>query len=260
LKINSNWIISNGENVVGNQKNSELSGKAPTPTPIEMKVGNSIFLKIKNNMTLIKFVGSDTHYSLFTYDSTIDMHFTNERAVGKEKHTPIVKMQVDWNFLLSKIAYDFAANANSILKRADLSDPEVSNIEVESISSDMLKLLLDYPLKHKRWNVNDDFFKRLEDSLNYSKLNDLIGKGTTLGWSSEGNIIISDGKQCLILNADKFLKILMKNIELSIRKLEVSYYTLGTLAWLIKLNLLKINRIVVSHLTQAINKSNNRKK
>jgi hypothetical protein len=224
--------------------------QAPFPKPFEIKVADAIFLKMRNNMVLFKDLSKpNVHYSAFMYGSTFDLHITQENQVdAKKKHVQLLEPQIDWKFLLERMAQDLKANLSGILQKAKTNDPYWQDMEIEYISPEMLKELLKVGLDRNRWNVDEGFFGKLEKSLQYAKLNELADRSIILGWSSEGFLVLSNGIDCWLLDFEKLFKIINKNFELSIRKFRLKYYTSGTIAWQIRIGLLNLNRITVNHL------------
>jgi hypothetical protein len=233
-------------------KNQEPLNQVPKFNPVEIKIADALFVKFRKNMLLFKdLTGANFHYSLFSYGSTLDMHLTYEKTFGNmKKHVQIVKMQIDWPFLLDKVAEDLTTNLNSFWKKTRVDDPEFKDIDVEFISPEMLDSLLRNAAGQNRWNVDEDFFAQLEGSLEYLKLSEIAGKGAKLGWSSDGCFVISNGVECWILNTDRILRLLRKCLEQSIRKIELKYYTIGTITWWAKIRLLNLRRNSIEWLSR----------
>ena len=61
------------------------------PKPIEVKVADTIFLKMRNNMVLFKdLTNPKVHYSGFIIGSKFDFHVTQENQVNsKKKHVQL---------------------------------------------------------------------------------------------------------------------------------------------------------------------------
>jgi hypothetical protein len=239
------------EETGNNDKNRQTESKnqAPTMKPMEMKLTNSVFVKMRKNMVLFKVLSdSSMHYSLFSYGSTLDLHSTYENRSGKNEHHQLIKMDVDWLFLYNRIAQDIIAYSSLLLKKIKSSDLEFSDLKIEYFSAEMLKELMANALGQNRWNVDQDFFDKFEASLEYGRLGELTGENIKVGWSSEGFIVIAYKDECWILDTEMMTKILMKDFELSVRKIHLNYYTLGTLTWVAKIYLLRVNDKVTNFL------------
>ena len=221
---------------------------------MEIKIADAIFLKIKKNMFLIKDLSNPKiHYSAFMIGSNFDLHITAENESDpKKKHTQLVRLQVDWEFLLENLVNDIKNNLNSIFQHVKTSDPVWQDMEIKYISTENLEKILQIVFGRKRWNVDETFFDKFSEALQDTKFKELTDKGITLGLSSEGFLVLSDGTDCFILNIDKLLTTGNKYLELAIRKFDLKYYTLGTVTWWIKIKLLNLRRNVINHLMRII--------
>ena len=226
----------------------------PFPKPLEVKIADAIFLKMRNNMFLFKDLSNPKmHYSAFIIGSKFIFHITKENQVNtKKKHIDLLELEIDWNYLSQKMIQDLKTNLSGIIQKVKTDDPNWHDMEIEYISPEMLKEMYQIGFSRKRWNVDEDFFCRLEKSLQYAKLEELSGKSVMLGWSSEGYIVLSDRIDCWIIDIDKLLRIINKNLELSIRKFHLKYYTFGMLKWWIKIKILNFRQNVINHLMRII--------
>jgi hypothetical protein len=166
----------------------------------------------------------------------------------KKKHIQLFKLQFDWRFFMEKMLQDILINWKSIFQKVKIYDPKWKDLQVEFIPIQMLIELLSLIQKGQRWNVDADFLNRFEKSIQQVTLKELVNCGLTIGTSSEGYLILSNGEDCWLLDQKSFSKNMEKNIQLSIRKLHLKYYTLGALALLIKIRFLNFNRIVIDFL------------
>ena len=65
------------------------------------------------------------HYSVFLIDSTFDFHITLENeADSKKKHIQLIRMQIDWKFLIEKLVSEIRDNLNIIFQHVKINDPE----------------------------------------------------------------------------------------------------------------------------------------
>lgn len=232
----------------------EKNGQPPLPKPMEVKIADAIFLKVRNNMVLFKDLSKPKiHYSAFIIGSKFDLHITQENQVdSKKKHVQLLELQIDWKYLFERMAQDLRANLSSIIHEAKTDDPDWQDMEIEYMSPEMLRELLQIGLRRNRWNVNEEFFCKLEESLQYAKLEELSDKGITVGWSSEGFFVISNGADCWVFDIDRLVRIANRNLELSIRRFHMRYYTLGIFTWRIKICLLNLKRIVTDFLRKRL--------
>ena len=232
----------------------EKAIQPPFPRPLEVKIADAIFLKMRNNMFLFKDLSNPKmHYSAFIIGSKFIFHITKENQVNtKKKHIDLLELEIDWNYLSQRMVQDLKTNLSGIIYKIKTDDPNWQDMEIEYMSPEMLKEMLQIGFSRKRWNVDEDFFCRLEKSLQYAKLEELSGKSVMLGWSSEGYIVLSDRIDCWIIDIDKLLRIINKNLELSIRKFHLNYYTLGMWKWWIKIKILNLRQNIINHLMRII--------
>jgi hypothetical protein len=147
---------------------------------------------------------------------------------------------------------DVWANLNSVFQKVKISDPELQDLQLEFIPIQELIELVSPIHKGHKWNVDVDFLGRFEKSIRHSKLKELHNCGFVIGTSPEGYLILSNGDYCWLFDQNSLSKSMEKNLKLSIRKLHLKYYTLGTLALLIKIRLLNVNRIAIDFLRKKV--------
>ena len=240
---------------MGSKKEEKKQEKTnQLPKPMEVKIADAIFLKMRNNMILFKDLNNPkVHYSAFVIGSKFDFHITQENQVdSKKKYVQLLEFEIDWKYLTERMVQDLKVNLSGILHRVKINDPKWQDMEIEYMSPNMFKEMLQLGFNRHRWNVDEQFFERLESSLQYSKLEELTDKFITVGWSPEGYFVISNGTDCWILDMDKLMKIAIRNFELSIRKFHMNYYTLGLVKWRIKICLMNVNRAVSDFLRKRL--------
>jgi hypothetical protein len=221
--------------------------------PFEMKVADLAFVSMRKNLFLIKDLNNPkVHYSVFFIGSKIDFHMTTEanEAGSKNKHVRLFELEIDWNYLFSGIISYMQNNIGSIVFKTKFADSKWRDLNIEFLSPEMLKEILQNNLKGKRLTVDENLLYKIEESIHNVKFNELANKGVTVGWSPKGYFALSDGTDCLIMNFDKLTKIINKNLELSIRKFNMKYYNLRTIAFWIKIKLLNLNRVTVNYLRE----------
>ena len=232
----------------------EKTIQPPFPKPLEVKIADAIFLKMRNNMFLFKDLSNPKiHYSAFIIGSKFIFHMTYENQVdSKNEHVDLLEFEIDWKYLSEKMIQDLKTNLSSIIQKVKTDNPDWQDMEIEYMSPEMLKELLQIGFSRKRWNIDEEFFSRLEESLQYAKFDELSSKNILVGWSSEGYLILSDKIDCWIIDIDKLVRIANKNLELSIRKFHLKYYTFGMLKWWIKIKILNFRQNVINHLMRII--------
>ena len=90
------------------------------------------------------------------------------------------------------------------------------------------------------------FLEKLEQSLGYSRLGDLSDCGMIIGTGS-GYLVLANGPDCFLFDTDKMSKIIEKSFELSIRKIYLKHYTLGSILWCVKIRLLNLVHFPIRH-------------
>jgi hypothetical protein len=235
-------------------KQEKIQFPFPKTKPLEMKIADYLFVAFRNNMFLFKILSNPrVHYSVFIIGSTFDFHITMENeADSKKKHVQLLRLQFDWVFFIQKFVQDILANWNSIFQKVKIYDPKWKDLQVEFIPFQVLIEFLSPIQKGNRWNVDANFLNRFETSIQQLTLKELADFGLIIGASPEGYLILSYGEDCWILDQNSLYKNINKNLELSIRKLHVKYYTLGTLALLVRIRLLNFNRIITDYLRKKI--------
>ena len=215
-----------------------------------MKLADAIFLKMRNNMVLVKDLSNpQVHYSVFITGSRFDLHITEETKVdSKKKHVQLLNLQFDWHFFIEKMVQDILANWNSIFQKVKIYDPKWKDLRVEFIPIQVLIEFLPLIQKGHRWNVDADFLNRFDESIQQVTLKELANCGLIIGTSPEGYLILSYGEDCWLLDQKSFSKNMEKNLELSIRSIDLRYYTLGTITWAVKIRLLNLRRILIKKL------------
>lgn len=235
-----------------NQQKDKFNDFFGTPSfkPLEMKIADAVFFKIRNNMLLIKDLNHPkVHYSAFLFGSTLDIHITSENCSdSRKKHTQVAKLEIDWDFFIQQVIEYVRNNRNNIIKTVKMDDPEWQDLEIKYLPYETLETL-QLALCRKRWNVNEKIIETFE-TLKEAKLKELAGEGLTLSFSSEGLIILSNGTDCMIFDFDELPSIGDKIFASSIRQIDVKHYTVGTLILLIKIRLLNIRREIIHHLTR----------
>jgi hypothetical protein len=64
------------------------------------------------------------------------------------------------------------ANLSDIFQNVKTEDPIWQDMEIEYMSPEMLEELLQMGFRGHRWNINEQIFDKLEESLQYAKLKD----------------------------------------------------------------------------------------
>jgi hypothetical protein len=102
------------------QDKEEKSKQSKLPKPIEVKIADVIFLKMRNNMVLFKDLSNpQVHYSAFIIGSKFDFHITQENQVdSKKKHVQLLELEIDWKYLAEKMVQDLKTNLSGMLHRA----------------------------------------------------------------------------------------------------------------------------------------------
>lgn len=214
----------------------------------EMKVSDLAFALMRNNLFLIKDLRNPkVHYSMFIIGSKLDFHVTSE-AGSENKHVKLFELEIDWDYLFRGIISYMQNNISSIVFQGKITDSKFQELNLEFLSPEMLKEIFQNNFKGKRLTVDENLLFKLEESINSVKFSELENKGVTLGWSSKGYFALSNGTDCFVINFDKLIKIINQNLDLSIRKFNMKYYNLRTMAFWIKIKLLNLNRVTVNYL------------
>ena len=113
--------------------NSEDSKKVFFPKPIEIKIADAIFVKVKNNMMLFKDLNTKkVHFSVFMIGSIIDFHLTLEdEHNSKKKHIKLLELQIDWDYLLDQIIREVIEHRHLIFRETKIDDPELQELEID---------------------------------------------------------------------------------------------------------------------------------
>ena len=185
----------------------------------------------------------NVHYSIFSYGSTIDVHQTLEGQV--KKHIELAKIELDWQFLLNRVSQEIGANWRSICRTTKCKDPEWEDLEIRFLSIQALDELLSLWKKGSRWDVNAESLQKLDTCLSSARLGDLADYGKVIGESS-GYLVLSDGTDCLLFDYYKMIQILEKNLALSVRKISLKYYTLSSIFWCFKIQLLYLQSDILN--------------
>jgi len=92
---------------------SDPENKAIRSKPVKVNLADVLFFMMGKNLVLFKNLEmKNVHYSIFSYGSTIDVHQTIEGQF--KKHTQLAKIELDWEFLQSRMSQDMKANWRSI--------------------------------------------------------------------------------------------------------------------------------------------------
>jgi len=111
--------------------------------------------------------------------------------------------------------------------------------------------LLSPIVKGVRWNIDAEFLHRLEKSVNCARLGELADRGLIIGTGS-GYLVIGNGARCFLFDTDKMSKIIDKSFELSIRKIYLKHYTLGSMLWYVKIQLLNFAYSTIRYLRRLM--------
>jgi len=84
--------------------------------------------------------------------------------------------------------------------------------------------------------------------MKYAELGDLVDCGLIIGTGS-GYFVIGNGTECCLLDTYKMSKIIEKSFELSIRKIYLKHYTLGSTLWYVKIRLSNLVHSIVRYLS-----------
>jgi hypothetical protein len=217
-------------------------------SPVEIKLADVLFFAMRRNMMLFKDLDKKhIHYSLFIYDSIIDFHETLE---VNGRHVQLAKVEFDWRFLLNGVIEKIRADWKSIFQNVKTDDPEWQDLEIEFIPVQVLMELLPPLMKGARWNIDVAFLEKLEKSLGRSKVGDLADYGMIIGIGS-GYLVFVSGSDCFLFDTIKMSKIIEKSFELSIRKIDLKYYTLGSTVWCAKIRLRNLLNSIVKHISSS---------
>jgi len=97
--------------------------------------------------------------------------------------------------------------------------------------------LLSPIIKGIRWNVDLEFLNKLYQSIGHARLGELAKCGMIIGTGS-GYLVFASGIECFLFDMDRMSKIIDKSFELSIRRIYLRHYTLGSILWYVKIRLL----------------------
>jgi hypothetical protein len=215
----------------------------PFPKPIEIKLADVLFFAMRKNLILFKDLGKQhIHYSFFIHGSTIDCHQTLE---VDHKHIPLLKLEFDWQLLLQRVMKEVRANWRAIFQIVKIDDPEWMDLEVEFIPVQVLMELLSPIAKGMRWNVDQEFLSKLEQSVSHARLRELAQHGVIIG-SGSGYFVLSNGTDCILFDIDRLSEIIENSFELSITKIHLKHYTLRSALWYVKMRLLKLTHSAIS--------------
>jgi len=221
-----------------------------SPIPYEVKLADVLFFAVRKHLMVFKdLTGSKyVHYTMVMKGSLIDFHETLE---DQGRHVPLAKIEFDWQFLMDRIMHEIRANWKSIFQIVKINEPIWEDLEVEFIPVQVLKELLSPVVKGARWNIDVKFLERLEQSLGYSRLGDLSDCGMIIGTGS-GYLVLANGTDCFLFDTDKTSKIIEKSFELSIRKIYLKHYTLGSTLWYVKIRLLNLVNSTIRYLRKLM--------
>ena len=184
---------------------------------------------------------------MFIIGPIYDFHLTLENESDpKKKHIKLLQVQIDVEFLLEQIIREVVEHRHTIFRVTKIDDPEIQDLEVDIHQTQLIAKMFEKMEKKKRLNIDSELLNNLDLSQPV-KIKE-IAKYSWIGKSSDGQIIISDGKNCALLNFNKILNDIDKKLIYSIRKITLKYYNLKLLIWWTKIKLLNINRTVVSFL------------
>ena len=216
----------------------------PFPKPIELKLADVVFITMRKNLMLFKDLGKKyVHYSLFINGSIIDCHETLEI---ENKHIPLLKVEFDWQFLLKRVSEEIKADWRSIFQIVKIDDPRWEDLEVEFIPIQVLMELLSPIIRGIRWNVDLEFLNKLSQSISYARLGELAKCGMIIGTGS-GYLVLANRIECFLFDIDRMSKIIDKSFELSIRRIYLRHYTLGSILWYVKIRLLILIHSVITY-------------
>lgn len=228
----------------------EQTNQPMFPQPLEVKIADAFFLKMNKNTFLIKDLKNPkVHYYIYFKGSTLNCHVTIEnRIYAKKKHINLLDIQIDLDSLFKKIALDILAGFKSTtLYTTTLNNPKLKDLKIRCVNIETFDSIVKNYSNLKRVNIEESLLKKFDESVHNIKVSDLAGKGVIFGQSKDGTIILSDGiSKCIVLNLSKIMKIVEKNLEMSIRKVSFRFLTLRTLIWITKIRLLNLNRIITS--------------
>jgi hypothetical protein len=217
----------------------------PFAKRVEITLADVLFFAMRKNLMLFKDLGDKhIHYSIFIRGSLIDFHKTLE---GQDTHIPLAEMEFDWQFLIKRMAEEITADWRSIFQTVKADDPEWKDLEIEFVPAQALIELLSSLMKGARWNVDVEFLKRLEQSLERSTFGELADRGLIIGTGS-GYLIMSNGTECILFDTDKMSRIFERSFESSIRRIRLSHYTPRSLLWFLRIRLLILNNSAIRNL------------
>jgi hypothetical protein len=220
----------------------------PFQKPLEIKLADVLFFAMRKNLMLFKDLGRKyVHYSIFIRGSLIDFHQTFE---DQHRHIALAEIEFDWQFLLNRVIENIKADWRSIFQIVKIGDPEWEDLEIEFLPVQVLMELLSPMMKGARWNVDVKSLEKLESSLSYSRLRDLADCGMIIG-SGSGYLVLANGTDCFLFDTDKMSKIIEKSFELSIRKIYLKHYTLGSTLWYVKIRLLNLVHSTIRYLRKS---------
>jgi hypothetical protein len=222
--------------------NSDENHPIIAPKPLEIKLADVMFFALRKHLMVFKDLTSSryVHYTFVITGSMIDAHKTLE---DQDRHIPLLEIQFNWKFLMERVIQEINANMKSLFHLIKITDTKWKELDIEYIPTQMLMQLLSPLMKGGRWNCDIEFLEELEQSLTYAKIKDLTGKGLIMGTASHGRdkyLVISNGTDCLLLNYNKISKIIDKNFNLAIRKIQLKHYTIRSIFWYIKIKLLNL--------------------
>jgi hypothetical protein len=230
----------------------EVPKKIHFTKPMEIKIAEALFLKFSKNMILIKELSKQKiHYSAFIIGSKIDFHLTLEDEKDPEKrHISLIEIQMDFEYLLEQIAREMIDKRQEIFQITTIDDPKIQKLKINIFQSEFLAKFFGTMAKKNRLNFDHEFLTEIDSkqSKKIIKITELRG----IGFADNGQVIFSNGKECMLLNFTKILNNIDKMIDHSIMKIKVKYFTLSSLIWLIKIRLISINRSVVSFLRKVL--------
>jgi hypothetical protein len=215
----------------------ENANITPFPKPVEINLADVLFFAMRKNLMLFKDLGKkQIHYSIFVYGSTIDVHETFEE---QGSHVQLGKVEFDWQLFMQRLNLEMRANWESIFRTAKITDSTWADLEIEFIPVKVLTELFPPIRKGIRWNIDLKFLEKLEKELRHAKLGEMSGHVFTIGTGS-GYLVLTYGSDCFLFDFMTMSKIIERSFELSIRKINLKYYTLSSILWCARIRLLKL--------------------
>lgn len=221
-----------------------------SPKPYKIKLADVMFIALKKHLMVFKdLTGSKyVHYTAFMNGSLIDFHETLE---DKGRHIPLLKIEFDWQFLMQTLTQTLRANWASVFQIVKVNNPRWGDLEVEFIPIQVLVELLSPIHRGVRWNIDLGFLEKLEDSTETARLVDVSQSDLIIGTASQGRksyFVLCNGIDCFLFDMSRMSKIIEKSFELSIKKIHLSYFTLSSILFYLRIRLFNLGYSTIKYL------------